>query len=55
MNIGDAISFDDGITFDKARRAAQGHAKKYKVVFTSRKGYQDGVHTGLGGTIWRVE
>ena len=55
MTPGDSISFKDITIFEKARRAAAEHAKKHSWLFTSRKGYQEGEHTGNGGTIWRVE
>lgn len=55
MAVGDSLSFDSEETFHKARRAATLYAKRHGVVFTSRKGYQDGEKTGLGGSIWRVE
>ena len=55
MNVGDSLGFDDTPTFEKARRAAQTYMKRYGVLFTSRKGYQDGKFVGTGGTMWRVE
>ena len=55
MNVGDSLGFEDTTIFEKARRAAQTYMKRYGVLFTSRKGYQDGNFIGTGGTIWRVE
>ena len=55
MEVGDSLSFDDTAIFEKARRAAQTFTKRYEVLFTTRKGYQDGKYIGDGGTIWRVE
>jgi hypothetical protein len=55
MAIGDSLSFEDSEKFEKARRAATVFAKRNGVLFTSRKGYEHGEHTGRGGTIWRVE
>lgn len=55
MKIGDSLSFDSATNFEKARRAATVYAKRNGVLFTSRKGYENGENTGRGGTIWRVE
>jgi len=55
MEVGDALSFDDEAIFQKARRAAQTYTRRYGALFTSRRGYQNGVFTDEGGTMWRVE
>jgi hypothetical protein len=55
MEVGDSLSFGDSKKFEKARRAATVFAKRNQVLFTSRKGYENGELTGQGGTIWRVE
>jgi len=55
MAVGDALSFEDDATFQKARRAAQTFTRRYNVLFTSRRGWQDGKFTDEGGTMWRVE
>jgi hypothetical protein len=55
MQVGDSLSISDSDKFERARRAATVFAKRNNMLFTSRKGYENGEHTGQGGTIWRVE
>jgi len=55
MSVGDSLSFNDEETFQKARRAAQTYTRRYGALFTSRRGWQDGKFTDIGGTMWRVE
>ena len=55
MQVGDSLTFKDVDKFQRARRAAKAYGTRHNMLFTSRKGVQDGERTGEGGTIWRVE
>lgn len=53
LDVGDAVEFESTESFERARRAAQSYGRNHNMAFIARKGIQDGVYVGEGGTIWR--
>lgn len=55
LEVNDSVEFDSTEDFERARRAAQAYGRTHNLKFIARKGIQDGVPCGAGGTIWRAE